>query len=149
MADTHTHEQRRRNMQAIKGKNTRPEIILRSSLHRLGYRFRIHYRDLPGRPDIVMPKHKTVIDVRGCFWHRHEGCNKSTMPGTNIRFWKEKFQRTVERDRINRKKLESLGWNVIVVWECEIPRCPEKREEFARRLMENVERHRQTANDSH
>lgn len=89
-------------------------------MHRHGFRFRLHRKDLPGRPDIVMPKSKTVIFVHGCFWHRHPGCRKCTTPSTNVEFWKEKFRKNTERDVKNLENLKSLGWRVIVVWECEV-----------------------------
>jgi len=120
LADTHTKEQRRDNMRAIKSKNTKPELLIRSALHRMGFRFRLHKKDLPGKPDIVLPKYKTIIDVRGCFWHRHPNCKMATTPSTNTSYWIKKFTTNVQRDKDNQKKLESMGWNVIVVWECEI-----------------------------
>ena len=107
-------------MSRIRGKNTRPELLLRSLLHRAGYRFRLHAPHLPGRPDIVLPKYRTVIFVHGCFWHRHEECSNATMPKTRTGFWAEKFQRTVERDQQKQAELEALGWKVLTVWECEL-----------------------------
>jgi DNA mismatch endonuclease (patch repair protein) len=107
-------------MSRIKSKNTKPEVIVRSLLHKMGYRFRLHRNDLPGKPDIVLPKYKTVIDIRGCFWHRHQGCPKATTPKTNSEYWNKKFQKNVERDRINEEKLSKLGWKIIVIWECEM-----------------------------
>ena len=107
-------------MSRIRSKDTTPERIVRSFLHRNGFRFRIHVKDLPGKPDIVLPKYKTVIEVRGCFWHRHEGCKDATTPSTNIEFWQRKFAENVVRDRRTEQELNTLGWNVIVIWECEI-----------------------------
>lgn len=107
-------------MSRIKSKDTTPERIVRSFLHHNGFRFRLHVKDLPGHPDIVLPKYKTVIEVRGCFWHRHPGCRQATTPSTNIDFWQEKFKRNVDRDRNTEKRLNELGWNLIVVWECEL-----------------------------
>lgn len=107
-------------MSRIKGENTKPERVVRSFLHRQGYRFRLHRRDLPGNPDVVLPKHKTVIFVHGCFWHRHEGCRFAYTPKTRRDFWEEKFRTNVERDVANTKKLEDLGWKVAVIWECQI-----------------------------
>lgn len=107
-------------MSRIRSKDTGPEMRVRSALHRAGYRFRLHVKDLPGRPDIVLPKYKTVIFVHGCFWHRHKGCSNATMPSTNQEFWKEKFRRNVERDKREQAELKKLGWKVIVVWECEV-----------------------------
>src|SRR5690606_19657417 len=108
-----------RNMGRIRGRDTIPERRVRSLLHRLGYRFRLHRRDLPGRPDIVLPRHKTVILVHGCFWHRHPGCGNCTTPTANQEFWLSKFDANVKRDRHSIQALRDLGWKVIVVWECE------------------------------
>lgn len=108
------------NMGRIKSVNTSPEIIVRKLLHKMGYRFRLHRRDLPGTPDIVLPKFKTVIEVRGCYWHRHAGCPDATTPKTNTAFWVDKFNKTIERDKRNFKAIKKLGWQVIVVWQCEI-----------------------------
>lgn len=106
-------------MSRIKGTNTKPEKVVRSFLHRQGYRFVLHRRDLPGSPDVVLPKHKTVVFVHGCFWHRHEGCKFAYTPKTRRDFWEEKFRTNVERDVANTKKLEDLGWKVAVIWECQ------------------------------
>ena len=113
-------EQRSRNMSAIKSKNTKPEIAVRKVLHSMGYRFRLHGKDLPGSPDIVLPKYKTVIFVHGCFWHRHENCKYATTPKTREEFWESKFKENVIRDKSNQKKLSAIGWKIIIVWECEI-----------------------------
>ena len=118
--DTITHEQRSHLMSQIRAKDTKPELVVRSFLHRNGFRFRLHVKSLPGTPDIVLPKYKTVIDVRGCFWHRHPGCSKTTTPTSNIAFWAEKFQRNIARDRRNDLALQELGWQVIVIWECQL-----------------------------
>lgn len=111
-------------MSRIKGKNTKPELLLRQLLHRAGYRFRLHVPDLPGKPDIVLKKYKAAIFVHGCFWHRHEGCVGATTPKTRTEFWTAKFRETVERDQRNRVQLERIGWRVISVWECEIKKTP-------------------------
>ena len=113
-------EQRSRNMSAIKSKNTKPEITLRKLLHSMGYRFRLHRKDLPGSPDIVLPKYKTVIFVHGCFWHRHENCKYASTPKTREEFWEAKFRENINRDKLNQENLSSKGWKIIVVWECEI-----------------------------
>ena len=113
-------EQRSRNMSAIKSKNTKPEIAVRKVLHSMGYRFRLHSKDLPGSPDIVLPKYKTVIFVHGCFWHRHENCKYATTPKTREEFWESKFKENVIRDKSHQKKLSAIGWKIIIVWECEI-----------------------------
>ena len=111
---------RSRNMAAIRGKDTAPELAVRRILHAMGLRFRLHRKDLPGRPDIVLPKHRTVVFVHGCFWHRHEDCRYTTTPKTRQEFWESKFAANVERDSRNRTDLRQLGWRVIVVWECEL-----------------------------
>ena len=110
---------RSENMRAVKSKNTSPERRVRSVAHRLGLRFRLHRKDLPGSPDMLFPGRKAALFVHGCFWHRHEECPKATMPKTNMDYWNEKFRRNVERDRETRHKLEKDGWKVIVIWECE------------------------------
>jgi len=113
-------EQRSRNMSAIKSKNTKPEIKVRKVLHSMGYRFRLHSKDLPGSPDIVLPKYKTVIFVHGCFWHRHQNCKYASTPKTRKEFWNKKFNENINRDKINQENLSSKGWKIIIVWECEI-----------------------------
>jgi len=113
-------EQRSRNMSAIKSKNTKPEIKVRKVLHSMGYRFRLHRKDLPGSPDIVLPKYKTVIFVHGCFWHRHQNCKYASTPKTRQEFWNKKFNENINRDKINQEFLSSKGWKIIIVWECEI-----------------------------
>ena len=118
--DKLSKEKRSWNMSRIRSEDTSPEKLVRSMLHGMGYRFRLHRKDLPAKPDIVLPKYKTVIEVRGCFWHRHKGCKETTTPKSNQDFWLEKFSRNVERDRKNGRKLKALGWKVIVIWECEI-----------------------------
>ncbi|MGF6128577.1 DNA mismatch endonuclease (patch repair protein) [Pseudomonas frederiksbergensis] len=109
-------------MSGIRGKNTRPEMMVRKFLHAKGYRFRLHRKDLPGKPDIVLPKLMTCIFVHGCFWHRHPGCQYSTSPSTRIEFWSEKFHKNVERDARHQDELESKGWIVLVIWECQLKR---------------------------
>jgi len=125
MADRISKERRSWNMSRIKGKDTKPELLLRSMLHKAGYRFRLHRKDLPGKPDIVLPKHRTVIFVNGCYWHRHEKCPNATTPKTRTEFWEAKFKDTVERDKRNVAELEALGWRVITAWECELMKTPE------------------------
>jgi DNA mismatch endonuclease (patch repair protein) len=107
-------------MAGIKGVNTKPELALRRALHRLGFRFRVHARELPGRPDIVLPKHSAAIQVHGCFWHRHENCVYATNPGSNQSFWKEKFRETIARDLRKLAALKETGWRTAIVWECAI-----------------------------
>ncbi|WP_277924334.1 DNA mismatch endonuclease Vsr [Sphingomonas sp. CROZ-RG-20F-R02-07] len=120
MVDTLTPAQRSERMSRIRSTNTKPEVALRKALHRLGFRFRLHGRRLPGKPDIVLPKYRTAIFVHGCFWHRHAGCSIATTPKSNTEFWVDKFDRNTARDAIKRAQLEADGWNVIVVWECDL-----------------------------
>jgi len=120
MADFLTKAQRSERMAQIRGKDTKPELALRRQLHAQGFRYRLHQTGLHGTPDLVFARYKAVVFVHGCFWHRHEGCNIATTPKSNTPFWKEKFQRTVARDHRNSQALESLGWRVFVVWECEL-----------------------------
>ena len=108
------------NMSRIPSKDTQPEIIVRSFLHKRGFRFRLHVKTLPGHPDIVLPKYKTIIEVRGCFWHQHPGCKTARIPASNTDYWEKKFKRNTERDKQNDSALKKLGWNLIIVWECEI-----------------------------
>jgi DNA mismatch endonuclease, patch repair protein len=123
-------ERRSWNMGRVRGKDTTPELVVRRLAHRLGLRFRLHASNLPGRPDLVLPKYKVAIFVHGCFWHRHEGCRRTTIPATRREFWLTKFSDTVKRDRRNETALQDLGWNVLVVWECEV----KKLDELATRL---------------
>lgn len=116
--DTVSKEQRSKNMAAIKGKNTKPEVAVRKFLHSLGYRYRLHKKDLPGRPDLYLKKYNTVIFIHGCFWHQHSKCKYATVPKSNREFWVNKLKKNVERDIKNRKKLKDQGYNVIVLWEC-------------------------------
>lgn len=120
MADVHTPAQRSFNMSRIKGEDTQPEIWLRSLLHSAGFRFRLHRKDLPGRPDIVLPGSKVAVFVHGCYWHRHEDCRYTTTPSSNTQFWEQKFARTIERDAENIVALQDAGWKVVVAWECQL-----------------------------
>lgn len=106
-------------MRAVKRANTKPEMIVRQALHALGLRFRLHRRDLPGSPDIVLPKFRTVIFVHGCFWHRHPGCRYATTPKSRQEYWLPKFESNVERDARKEAQLRELDWRVVVIWECE------------------------------
>lgn len=107
-------------MRSIRKKDTRPELAVRRLVHKLGYRFRLHRRDLPGCPDLVLPRHRAVILVHGCFWHQHAGCKLARQPPSNREYWMPKLARNVERDRTTHALLTDLGWRVLVVWECEI-----------------------------
>lgn len=119
MVDRLSPERRSALMSKVRGKNTSPEMRVRGLAHSLGYRFRLHRRDLPGCPDIVFPSHKKIILVHGCFWHRHQGCPKATMPKSRIPYWSEKFRRNVERDQRVIKELRSANWSVRTIWECQ------------------------------
>ncbi|WP_428386968.1 very short patch repair endonuclease [Mucisphaera sp.] len=119
MTDVLTPNQRRRNMQAIRSADTKPEMLVRSLVHRMGYRFRLHHRDLPGRPDLVFPSRRKVIFVHGCFWHQHPGCRYATRPATRPEFWATKLDGNRERDQKVLRELHQLGWDVAVIWECQ------------------------------
>ncbi|MGN0694657.1 MAG: very short patch repair endonuclease [Lentihominibacter sp.] len=120
MTDRITPEHRSWNMSRIKGKDTKIEVKVRSWLFSKGFRFRKNDRRYPGTPDIVLPKYKTVIFINGCFWHRHEGCRYATTPKTRTEFWMNKFEKNVENDRKHKEELETMGWRVITLWECEL-----------------------------
>jgi DNA mismatch endonuclease, patch repair protein len=118
--DTISKEKRSWNMSRIKGKNTKPELIVRSLLHGMGYRYRLHQKKLPGKPDIVLRKYNTVIFVHGCFWHRHKECKFAYEPKSRQDFWHKKFTENLARDMRNQSALLKLGWKVLVIWECEV-----------------------------
>ncbi len=120
MTDRLTPERRSWLMSRVRSRDTIPERLVRSLVHRLGYRFRLHRRDLPGTPDLVFPSRRAIIFVHGCFWHRHRGCRKATVPSTRKEFWLQKFARNVNRDATVREALERAGWRVLIVWECEL-----------------------------
>ena len=115
-----TAAERSKNMARIKSKNTKPELLVRKLLFANGLRYRLHAKDLPGKPDIYIKKSKTVIDIRGCFWHAHDNCKLATKPKTNKNYWVTKIQNNKERDLVNQKLLEDLGFKVFIIWECEI-----------------------------
>jgi DNA mismatch endonuclease (patch repair protein) len=119
MADRVSVGQRSENMRRIKGRDTTPELLVRRMVHAMGYRYRLHCKDLPGKPDLVFRPRRKVIFVHGCFWHQHRGCRAGRLPSSNRCYWLPKLQRNVERDAGARKALESMGWNSIIVWECE------------------------------
>ena len=133
MADVHTPAQRSFNMSRVRGKDTKPELLVRQFLHANGYRFRLHRKDLPGRPDITLPRLRTVIFVHGCFWHRHGGCPYFVVPKTRTDFWMEKIGRNVANDERQQAELRAAGWRVLVVWECELRR-PQRGATLARLL---------------
>ena len=118
--DTLTLSLRSHCMSRIRGKNTKPEILVRKGLHARGFRFRLHDKKLPGRPDIVLPKYGVAIMVNGCFWHGHKGCQYATKPKSNVEFWEAKIARNRHRDEVTTAHLEALGWTVITIWECEL-----------------------------
>lgn len=120
MVDVVDPATRSRMMSGIRGKNTAPELLTRKFLHSHGFRFRLHVKDLPGKPDIVLPKYRTVIFVHGCFWHQHPGCKDAVMPKSNAKFWTEKLEGNARRDARNISELAKLGWQCLVVWECEV-----------------------------
>lgn len=136
--DPLTPRKRSETMSRVKSVNTKPELRVRSALHRMGYRFRLHRKDLPGNPDIVLPKHRTVVFVHGCFWHQHPGCRKATIPQTNREYWESKLGRNVERDRKAQQALVEQGWRVLTLWECKIPRDKDSLQELLRPLLEGV-----------
>ena len=119
-SDIYSEKKRSEVMSKVKSKNTKPELQVRSWLHKRGFRFRLHRKDLPGIPDIILPKYKTAIFVHGCFWHQHPGCKKATIPRPNHKFWKQKLERNVERDNEHGDQLKRQGWKVLTVWECEV-----------------------------
>jgi len=118
--DVFSRNKRSEIMSRVSGKNTKPEITVRSLLHNLGFRFRLHRKDLPGKPDITLPKYKKVIFVHGCFWHGHAGCSRAKRPSTNEEFWREKLDKNIERDEATVKALKEVGWDVLTVWTCEV-----------------------------
>ena len=136
MADVHTKETRSYNMSQIKGKDTKPELLVRKYLHAHGLRYRLHTTGLPGKPDIVLPKYKTVVFVHGCFWHRHEGCRYFVVPKTRTEFWMNKIGRNVANDEKQMTALTAAGWRVLTIWECELK--PVVRDENLADLLANI-----------
>ncbi|RDC54156.1 DNA mismatch endonuclease Vsr [Pedobacter chinensis] len=120
MADVHSKETRSYNMSRIKGKNTKPEMLVRRFLHSNGFRYCLHVKDLPGKPDIVLPKYKTVIFIQGCFWHGHDQCRYYVVPKTKTEWWLAKINGNKSKDSLNIEELSQLGWKVIEIWECEL-----------------------------
>jgi DNA mismatch endonuclease (patch repair protein) len=134
--DVFPKEKRSQIMANIKGKDTKPEKVVRSLLHKMGYRFRLHRRDLPGNPDIVLPKYKKVIFVHGCFWHGHAGCPRAKRPNTNKAFWNEKLTKNIDRDNRNQQKLKKLGWDYLIIWQCQIKKP--KKDQLRNQLEEYI-----------
>ncbi|MCB9045059.1 MAG: DNA mismatch endonuclease Vsr [Chitinophagales bacterium] len=120
MTDIWPENKRKEVMSKIRSKDTKPEMLLRKALFQSGYRYRIHYKQLPGKPDIVFPKKKIAIFVHGCFWHHHKDCREGRIPDTNSKFWKEKLEKNINRDARHVAEIQKMGWKVIVVWECEV-----------------------------
>lgn len=135
--DIKSKEERSRNMSAIRSGDTKPEMLVRRYLHARGFRYGLHNRKLPGSPDIVLRKYKTVIFINGCFWHGHEGCKYYRLPKSNIEFWQEKITRNKERDAFNVSVLEAKGWKVLTVWECEL-RTIAQREDTLTQLVQDI-----------
>ncbi len=119
-------------MAKVRSRDTKPEVLVRSLIHRMGFRFRLHDRRLPGNPDIVLPRHKKIVFVHGCFWHQHEGCPHAARPESNVAYWNKKLDGNMRRDKANLEKLAALGWRVLVIWECET----RNRERLILRLQE-------------
>lgn len=119
MVDILTKEQRSLNMSRIGGRDTGPELVVRRTAHRMGLRFRLYRKDLPGTPDLVFPKHRLAVFVHGCYWHRHDGCQFAYSPKSRVEFWTKKFKQNVARDSRNQSLLRDLGWRILVIWECE------------------------------
>lgn len=132
--DVHSPERRSFNMSRIRGKDTHPEMVVRRWLWGNGYRYRLHRKDLPGKPDITLPKYQSVIFIHGCFWHRH-GCKYTTFPVTRKGFWERRFKENTERDKRNSEKLVDLGWRVLILWECEIRVWSSRIEKRIKRFM--------------
>src|SRR5471032_2063224 len=121
-------------MRAVRRSNTAPELIVRQQLHALGYRYRLHRKDLPGTPDIVLPRHKKIILVHGCFWHGHDDCRRAKLPTNNAETWRRKIEANKNRDARNISELSSLGWRILVLWECEVADLSSIRERLSQFL---------------
>lgn len=133
MVDVHEPEVRSYNMSQIKSKDTKPEMIVRRFLHSQGFRYRLHDENLPGKPDLVLKKYNTVIFIHGCFWHKHRDCKYFVPPKTRTQWWLDKINKNVKNDSLSYEKLKEAGWNIIIVWECELK--PKKREESLKKLL--------------
>ncbi|MDE5657495.1 MAG: very short patch repair endonuclease [Muribaculaceae bacterium] len=133
MADVLSKEQRRRCMSHIRSKDTKPEVLVRRFLFASGFRFRLHRKDLPGKPDIVLPKYKTAIFINGCFWHGHQNCKYATIPETNREFWLTKISRNVERDKATYSELRRQGWSIIEIWQCQLK--PKQKDQTLQNLI--------------
>lgn len=129
MTDIFDPEKRGQIMRAVRNKHTGPERLVRATLHRMGYRFRLHVKELPGTPDIVLPRHRKVIQVQGCFWHAHPGCPRARLPEKNAAFWQQKIAKNIARDEANQQALYNLGWDLLILWTCQIKK---------KRLLEEI-----------
>lgn len=136
MADVHEPRVRSYNMSRIKSKDSRPEILVRRFLHALGYRFRLHKKNLDGKPDIVLKKHNTIVFIHGCFWHGHKGCKNFVIPKTRTQWWLNKINRNREKDQESVKALRRNGWNIIIIWECELKK--DKRDTTLKKLIQKL-----------
>ncbi|MDX2030628.1 MAG: very short patch repair endonuclease [Blastocatellia bacterium] len=134
--DNLTPEQRSRQMSLVRSKNTKPELFVRKLVFSLGFRYRLHYRRVPGKPDLAFPGKKKVVFVHGCFWHRHEECKLARIPKSRIAFWKEKLERNRDRDQENQRAITALGWKSLVIWECEIGNVARVTKKLKRFLQE-------------
>lgn len=139
MTDVHSKKTRSYNMSQIRAKDTKPEILVRKYLFAYGFRYRLYSKKLPGCPDIILPKYQTVILINGCFWHGHEGCRYFVIPKTRTDFWLNKINTNIQNDKKNTALLETMGWYVITVWECELKKT--KREETLSVLVNNIKNH--------
>jgi len=144
MSDIFSNPKRSEIMSKISGKDTKPEISVRKYLFSKGFRYRKNVKELLGKPDIVLPKYKTIIFIHGCFWHGHEGCKKSALPATNLEFWKDKLQKNKERDKSNILKLQESGWKVIVVWQCELKNSTVRNNRLEKLIVEIASRNNTT-----
>jgi len=133
--DSITKERRSLNMSKIRSKDTLPELLIRKALWRMGYRYRLHYKKLPSKPDIVIVKHRIVIFVHGCFWHRHKNCIEASRPKTNSEYWETKINKNVERDKRHKKEIEKNGWKTIIIWECKVNTDIEKNIVLLKKLL--------------
>lgn len=139
MADKLSRTRRSWNMSRIRSRDTNPEFIVRRALRHLGYRFRVHRNDLPGKPDVVLPKYRIAIFVHGCFWHQHTGCIDCSKPKTNARYWRPKLLANVHRDRKYLRRLRRIGWTPIVIWECQTQKPAQLRERLERKLNSKID----------
>lgn len=136
--DRLTKEERSINMSKIRSKDTLPEIRIRKALWRMGYRYRLHYKQLPGKPDIVITKQKIVVFVHGCFWHRHENCIEASRPKTNSKYWEAKINKNIERDKKHQEEIGKMGYNIFIVWECEVKKDIKENIKLMNKLFDKI-----------